>query len=226
MRDVRPRSVRRRPPDEPEEADSGERHQHRGGSDAVLSICSTNRSNCRCPQPCWFEGLVDVGSPATSNPVVVPRSARRPGEQTGLHVGTARVVAEDRRSARGIGRFSPDPPWWADPEANRAAPGVASIGPSGIEGAQATGSDDMASSLARRAIGAPPGPLPRRDLSAQSKIGARPHPPVWGGDVALWGVRVIQDPALLRVGAWTAVVRRQRRCPPHRLSSSPSGRPS
>ena len=101
MRDVRPRSVRRRPPDEPEEADSGERHQHRGGSDAVLSICSTNRSNCRCPQPCWFEGLVDVGSPATSNPVVVPRSARRPGEQTGLHVGTARVVAEDRRSARG-----------------------------------------------------------------------------------------------------------------------------
>ena len=65
----------------------------------------------------------------------LPWSARRPGEQTGLHVGTARVVAEDRRSARGIGRFSPDPPWWADPEANRAAPGVASIGPSGIEGA-------------------------------------------------------------------------------------------
>ena len=43
-----------------------------------------------------------------------------PGEQTGLHAGTARVVAEDRRCARGIGRSSPDPPGWADPEANRA----------------------------------------------------------------------------------------------------------
>ena len=66
-------------------------------------------------EPGGVQERVDDGSVV---PAITRRSARRPGESRLVGTSAPLVASSPRTTAvrAGIGRFSPDPPGWAEPE--------------------------------------------------------------------------------------------------------------